>query len=206
MALKQDMLSARERVKTLARAFPSTRDSLTLILALHQCANAHGFSMEAQPMPDYHGDTLTVHDACIDFGYSPTQDNLANSVSALQGYDPFIWQRYLRALEKWATPTVKPAPRCTKNVPPPEPPAPQVHRAPTGSLDWATAPAIGCNPMLVAALRQTQEQRAAEDEKHAKRDLIPTFRLVKTTKRAANRVSNPKWHARQGKEVLTLKR
>lgn len=206
MALKQDMLRACERVKTLARAFPTTRDSQTLILALHQCANAHGLSFDTPAMPEYHGDTYTVHDACIDFGYSPTQDNLANSVSALLGYDPFAWQKHMHALDKWAKPAIKPAPACTKNVPPPEPPAPKVHRAPTGSLDWATAPAIGCNPMLVAALRQTQEQRATEDERASKRDLIPTFRLVKTTKRAANRVSNPKWHARQGKEVLTLKR
>lgn len=203
-ATVQRILSRRDACEALKRA---ARDFLKhptrtneLRNALRICAEAHKLELPNPRLRKRAADScpLPVHDAALDCGYSPTPDNFANAVSALLRYEITILAQHDSLPERLLNPKVRA----------PEPNKPQIHRAPHGSLDWSTQPIIGIDPAVLAEQSQyvthKRELLANLAEKRAKR-IEPKKRKAR---KPANTVSkaSPKWHARMGKEVLTLSR
>ncbi len=193
------VVKQREACDVLKRAsaqFPITLRVRDVYAAIAQIA---AFLNLAMPKPRLRKATtacpFAVHDACIDFAYAPTPENLLTAVSSLQRFDLTIL----------ALNDSTPARLISRTVKPPVPPAPQVHRAPQGALDWVTNGAPK-EPEHYATESQTSARIAARDERIARKGQLPTFRLLEVIKRA-NSVSKPvKWNARMGKGVLSLKK
>ncbi len=190
-----------EALKRAARDFlihPTRTNELRT--ALRACAEAHSLTL---PNPrlrkrNTDADPCLVHDAALDCGYSPTPENFANSISTLLRYEITLLAQHDAQPARLMHPTVRA----------PEPPAPVIHRAPSGSLDWSTQPIIGIDPAVLAEQAQYLTN---------KRDLIANLaakraKRIEPKKRRANKPANrvskpsPKWNARLGKEVLTLRR
>lgn len=190
-----------EALKRAAREFlkhPTRSNELRH--ALRNCAEAHKLTLPNPKLRKRAADNcpLPVHDAALDCGYSPTPENFANAVSTLLRYEIAVLAQHDSQPVRLMNPKVRA----------PEPPAPVIHRAPAGALDWSTQPIIGIDPAILAE----QSQYALH-----KRDLIANLAAKRAkriepkkrkARKPANRVSNPspKWNARMGKEVLTLSR
>lgn len=188
-----------ESLKRAAREFPISLQVRNLFLTLAAFAQIHSLDM---PKPRLRKATtacpFAVHDACLTVAHVPTAENLLTAVSSLQRYDLTILAQHDALPSRLMSPDVHA----------PEPNPPVIHRAPAGSLDWSTQPIIGTDPATLAEQaqfhRNKRELLATLAEKRAKR-IEPKKRKAN---KPANRVSKApvKWHARMGREVLTLKK
>jgi hypothetical protein len=188
-----------ESLKNAARQFPVDVRISPLFLAIKNMAEAHKLTM---PKPDPRESAesacpFDVHDAVIDLAYAPTKENLADAVSTLHRYGKAIMAQHDALPERLLR----------KNVKAPEPNAPIVHRIPEGALDWATQPVIGADPLSVALENEEFGRKRAMERRIEKRAArIKGAPQPKKRAARAEKVRNIMWHARMGKEVLTLKR